>query len=93
MVPSILFLVLLLLELKFTFNSPNKRINLNGYNVVRLVICFVGNYSAITLLVNYVINYEHYTASDLVAAVCKILVFVSTRKLRLATFLESLRII
>ena len=77
--PNILFLFLALLELKFTFNSPNKRIGLNGYNLTRIVICLLGLFSSISLLVSHGINYANYTASDLVASVSRTLAFVSER--------------
>ena len=75
--PSVLFFLLSILELKFTLSSSNKRIAINGYNATRMVVCFLGNYSSLTLLVNYLINYDDYTPSDLVASVSKILAFVS----------------
>ena len=81
-VPSVLFFLLFLLELKFTLNSKHRKIRLNGFNVTRYLICFFCIMSNLSLLYNYSyeISYTQnspYTLSDLIASVCKVLVFVS----------------
>lgn len=81
-VPSLIFLVIILFEFNDIYKSKNKLIKLNKFNIGRFLICSFAILSNLSLLFNYgheilFTSSSVFTISDLFATFIRLLFFVS----------------